>query len=298
MTGGAAMLTPELVKSIRRLHIRTSRTVDAMMAGRFRSVFRGSGMEFEEVREYSPGDDAKTIDWKVTARMGKPYVKLYREERELTVMLLVDLSASLEFGSTARAKRDKALEAAAVLAFSAVKNGDKAGLILFTDQVERYIPPAKGSAHVFRLIKEILSWRPASRRTDVAAALDYFGKVQRKRCVAFLLSDLMSRDFSRSLRIAARRHDIAAVRIGDPAEGELPPSGLVEVEDMETGELALLDASHRPTRRAYARLREQERQRAETGLRQAKVDLVDIATDGSVAEALTRFFRLREKRFR
>jgi uncharacterized protein (DUF58 family) len=292
------MLSPETVKKIRRLHIRTSRTVDAMMAGRFRSVFRGSGLEFEEVRAYAPGDDVKTIDWKVTARMGKPYVKLHREERELTIMLLVDLSASLEFGTASQAKRDKVLEAAGVLAFSAVKNNDTAGLILFTDQVERYIPPGKGSAHVFRIIKEMLSWEPASRRTDAACALDFLAKVQRKRAVAFLVSDLLSPDFSRSLRIAARRHDVVAVRTFDPGEGELPASGLVEAEDLETGERMLLDASHGPSRRAWAALREREREAALEAVRQARVDLVDIPTDGSVPDALIRLFRQREKRFR
>ncbi|MFW5836478.1 MAG: DUF58 domain-containing protein [Desulfovibrionaceae bacterium] len=292
------MLSPELVKTIRRLHIRTSRTVDAMMAGRFRSVFRGSGLEFEEVRGYVPGDDVKAIDWKVTARMRRPFVKVHREERELTVMLLVDVSASLRFGTGAQAKRDKALEAAAVLAFNAVKNNDKVGLVLFTDRVERYIPPGKGSAHVFWLIKEVMSWAPASTRTDVGAAVDFLGKVQRRRTVSFLLSDLQSPDFLRPLRIAARRHDMVAVRAFDPGEGRLPESGLVEAEDLETGERMLLDASHAPTRRAWLDLREGERARALAALRQARVDLVEIPTDGSVAEALIRFFRIREKRFR
>ena len=221
------MLSPDLIKKIKKVHIKTGRMVNTLMAGQYRSVFRGAGIEFEEVREYTPGDDVKSIDWKVSARMGKPFVERYREEREQVVMLLVDMSGSGRFGTTQRIKREPAAEMAAILAFNAIRNNDKAGAILFTDQVERYIPPKKGSAHVWRLIREIFTFQPEHTGTDIVDAVDFLARVCRKRSVAFLVSDFLTEDFSRKitlrLRSAARKHELISVLVtesrGIPAAG-------------------------------------------------------------------------------
>ncbi len=290
------MLSPELIRKIKQVHIRTGHLVNTVMAGDYRSAFRGVGMEFEEVREYVPGDEVQSIDWNVTARTGRPHVKRYREERELVIWLLVDVSASGNFGTAEGSKRDVIAETAAILAFNAIRNNDKVGALLFSDQVERYIPPKKGASHVWRVIKEILTHEPSGRGTDLAGALRFFGGVARKRSVSFLISDFLAEGYEKPLRVAGRRHDLIAVRVQDPGELHLPPSGLVEVEDLETGATAVLDASDPRTRTAYRRLGEEWRQRTLDLLRRADVDRIEVATDASLVEPLLRYFRQRERR--
>ncbi len=292
------MLSPDLIKKIKRIHIASAKAVDTAMSGHYRSVFRGSGIEFEEVREYSPGDEIKAIDWKVTARMGRPYIKMYREERELVIMLLVDMSASGLFGSTDNLKRDAATEIASVLAFNAIRNNDTVGAVLFTDKVEKYIPPKKGSAHVWRVIKEILSFTPESKGTDIACATEFLSKVMRKRAVTFVISDFLAQGYSDSLKRANRRHDCIAVVVNDPADFALPEAGIFEVEDLETGQTALVDCSDKQTRQAYTVYQKQRRELLRKELSRAKVDSMELSTDGSPADVLHAFFRTREKRIR
>jgi len=290
--------TAELIRKVKRIHIASRRAVDSMMAGSYRSVFRGSGVEFEEVREYSPGDEVKAIDWKVTARMGRPYVKLYREERELSVMLLVDMSRSGLFGAGDSLKRNAAVELASVLAFNAIRNNDKVGALLFTDRVERYIPPKKGSAHVWRVLRELLAFEPEGKGTDVAAALDFMGKVTRKRSVAFLISDFLAEGYLQSLKRANRRHDCIAVAVTDPGDFALPPAGLLEAEDPETGERFLLDCSDRRTREVYAAERRRFLDETLGGFKRARIDCIELSTQASAVDALQGFFRYRERRAR
>jgi len=292
------MLTPELIKKIKRIHIASGRVVDSMMAGHYRSAFRGSGIEFEEVREYSPGDEVKSIDWKVTARMGRPYVKLFREERELVIMLLVDLSASARFGTTSSIKIETTTEVASILAFNAIRNNDKVGAVLFTDRVERYIPPKKGSAHVWRVIKEILSFRPRGKGTDIDRAAGFLAKVCRKKTVSFLISDFVATGYIQALKRLNRRHDLIAVLVSDPGDFRLPSGGVLETEDLETGRRVLVDCSDRSTREAFARRQETWYQETCDTLTGAKIDHIELHTDGSTSDALYTFFRYREKRLR
>ncbi len=296
------MLPSELIKKIKKVHIRTGRTVNTLMAGQYKSVFRGAGIEFEEVRDYAPGDDVKSIDWKVSARLGRPFVKRYREERELIVMLVVDLSASGRFGTRESSKQELAAETAAILAFNAIRNNDKVGAILFTDQVERYIPPQKGSGHVWRVIKEIFSHQPQNSGTDISQAVGFLGRVCRKRTVAFVISDFILPDAAavvdRQMRSTARKHELINVLISDPGEFELPPAGLLTARDLETGRLVRLDASHPATRKAFSA----ERRRGQAAIREqfkaAGLDCIEISTEDTAADALTRYFRMREKRKR
>jgi len=292
------MLSPDLLRKIEAVRIKSRRAVDAVMAGQYRSVFRGTGIEFEEVREYAPGDEVKSIDWKVTARMGRPFVKRFREERELSIMLLVDMSASGRFGTTEDLKRDKAAEIACVLAMSAIRNNDLVGAILFTDRVERHIPPKKGTAHVWRVVKEILEFTPERAGTDIAAAADFLGKVARKRCVAFVISDFQAADYLESLKRANRRHDCIAVCVTDPGDFALPEAGLLELEDLETGRRGLIDCSSRAMRQAWEAAQRARHAGALQGLARAKIDTIELATDGSSADALHGFFRYRESRVR
>ncbi len=289
------MLPPELIKKIKRIHIRSGRVVNTMMAGQYKSVFRGSGIEFEEVREYSPGDEVKSIDWKVSARMGRPYIKRYREERERIVMLLVDMSASGDFGTTEALKKEAAVETAAVLAFNAVRNNDKVGVILFTDQVEKYIPPQKGTAHVWRVIKEIYTFAPTRKKTDIGCAVRYLGQVSRKRALSFLISDYLSENYTGPLKIAAKKHEMIGVLISDPGDFALPPGGMMTLEDLETGERLFLDAWDRRTRQAFADKRKADYDRTLETLKAADIDCIEISTCGSVSDALIKYFRYREK---
>ena len=252
------MIPKELTKKIRYIQIYTSKAVNDVLAGEYHSVFKGQGMEFDEVRAYQPGDDIKTIDWNVTARTGLPYVKRYVEEREITVFFLVDLSASGFFGSLEKLKNEIAAEFCALLAFSAIKNNDKVGLIVFTDTIELFIPPAKGTSHVLRLIRELLFFGPGKKRvragTDIALALDYLGRVLHKRGVVFLVSDFLDQDFEKTLGVLARRHDLIAVTVADPRECALPDVGLMEIQDAETGAQVLVDTGDKEVRRRYEEL--------------------------------------------
>lgn len=287
---------PELLARVRRVHLRTSRVVDALFAGRWRSAFRGRGMEFEEVREYAPGDEVRDIDWKVTARMRRPFVRLYREERELTILLLVDASASGRFGTGGASKWERAVETAAVLAFSAVRGGDRVGLALFSDRVDRYLPPRKGSGHVWRIIREMAAAPGEGRGTDLAGALAFLGRAVPKRCVVFVLSDFQAPDFARDLKVLARRHEVVALELTDPADPLLPDAPFVALADPETGETLVLDAHGPGVREAYARAREAARQRLETLCRECRVDRVELSTGADPAAVLAGFFRLREAR--
>lgn len=292
------MLSPEIIKKIRKIHIKTGRIVNTMMAGQYKSVFRGAGIEFEEVREYSPGDEVKSIDWKVSARLGRPFVKLYREERELIVMLLVDMSASGLFGTTESLKMETAAEVASILAFNAIRNNDKVGAILFTDQVEKYIPPKKGSSHVWRVIKEMFTFKPAHKGTNIREALGYLGRVCRKKTVSFLISDFLSPDYLQQLRMASKKHELISVLLSDPGEFSLPEGGILFAEDFETGKIACLDASDESVRQRFKKQKTLEYQNILGTLKNSDMDCIEISTGASVTDALTRYFRYREKRKR
>ena len=290
------MIPQEILKKVRRIDIRTSHMVNDMLAGQYESVFKGQGMEFEEVREYQPGDEVRSIDWNVTARMGRPFLKKFVEERELTVMLVVDVSSSSTFGSIKQLKSELAAELCAVLAFSAIKNNDKVGLIIFTDRIERYVPPKKGRRHVLRVISEALSFQPEGRGTDIAIALEYLNKVTIRRTVTFLISDFIATDYENPLRIANKRHDIIALTITDPREMELPKVGIIELEDAETDERILIDTNLRRVRDAYRRIASDKVQERQRILRSANVDAIDVSTDKPYMQPLLKFFRMRERR--
>jgi uncharacterized protein (DUF58 family) len=287
----------ELLKKIRKIEIFTNRLVNQQLAGQYHSVFKGRGMAFADLRAYNPGDDVRLIDWNVTARMNEPFVKLFVEEREMTVMLLVDMSASGRFGSLVQSKRDVAAEVAALVAFSAIKNNDRVGLIIFTDRVERFVPPKKGKKHVLRVISEILTYEPESQRTDLRAALEYLGNIARRRSVAFLVSDFLAEGWHHALRVASRKHDIVPVAIGDPLEEHLPSLGLVTLEDFETGEILEFDSSG-PEGRVYAESVARRRAEREALLKRMSLDFVNVRTDRPYVDALVAFFRARERRMR
>ncbi len=292
------MLPREVIRQIRRLQIRARRAVENLVGGEYHSVFRGMGLAFEEVREYQPGDDIRTIDWNVTARMGHPFIKRYIEERELTVLLVVDCSASHQFGTLLQQKREVIAELAAVLAFSAISNNDKVGLIAFTDRVERFVPPRKGSRHVLRLIRDILFYQPAHRGTALREGLDFLNRILHRRAIVFLLSDFLDRGFERTFKRTARHHDLIAIRITDPREEDLPAVGLLELEDAESGARVLLDTSSRRVREGLRAAARQRREALQQLARSARADLVEVSTDGSHLDALIRFFHVRERRLR
>lgn len=291
-----AAIPKEILKKIRRIQIYTNRTVNDILAGQYRSVFKGRGMEFAEVREYQVGDDVRFIDWNVTARMGRPYVKQFSEEREMTVMLLVDASGSGRFGSIEQTKNEIAAEIAALIAFSAIRNNDKVGLIIFTDRVEKFIAPKKGRSHVLRAIREILYFQPEGKKTDIAAAIEYLMRVTTRRTVAFLISDFIAWGFEKKLRAANHRHDMIALRIADPRESRLPGVGLIELEDPETGERTLINTRSERLRNRFERLSKSRYAEQTRMFRSMNVDSVDIQTDSSYVEPLVRFFRMRERR--
>jgi uncharacterized protein (DUF58 family) len=290
------LLSPALFKRIRQIEIRTNREVTDVLGGQYHSVFKGHGMEFEEVREYLPGDEVRAIDWNVTARFGHPFIKKFKEERELTVILVVDVSASGQFGSGRQSKNELAAELAAVLAFSAIRNNDKVGVILFTDRIEKYIAPKKGRRHVLRVVREILAFQPTGTGTNLSAALDYLNHVQRRRAVCFLLSDFQDEGFVKKLRIAGKRHDVVALSLRDPREEELPAIGLVELRDAETGERILVDTFDRDVSKAFTGKARARLAALSDGLRSAKVDQVEIRTDADYMRPLVKFFRMRERR--
>ena len=293
------MIPREILKKVRQIEIRTNREVTDVLGGQYHSVFKGHGMEFEEVREYLPGDEVRSIDWNVTARLGHPFVKKFKEERELTVMLVVDVSASGQFGSVRQTKNELAAELAAVLAFSAIRNNDKVGLIMFTDQIEKYVPPKKGRGHVLRVVREILAFQPKGRGTNLTQALDYLNHVQTRRAVTFVLSDFQVNDeevVRKKLRVASKRHDVVALSLRDPREEELPAVGLVELRDAETGEHVLVDTFDRGVREGFtakARARFEALRRL---LRSASVDHVEIRCEADYMLPLIKFFKMRERR--
>ena len=290
------MIPRELLKKVRQIQIRTNRMVNDVLAGQYQSVFKGRGIEFEEVREYQPGDEIRTIDWNVTARMGKPFIKKFVEERELTVMLMVDASSSGEFGSFKKLKREFAAELCALLAFSAIKNNDKVGLVIFTDRIEKFVPPKKGKRHILRVIREVLFFAPKHKGTDIASALQFLSTVTRRRTITFLVSDFLDRDYERAIQIANKRHDIIAVVISDPREIELPRIGFIELQDAETGDVLLVDTNDPNVSKSFRVLNKRNTEERNKFLRSINVDTVNIRTDRSYIEPLTRFFRMREKR--
>lgn len=291
------MIPKELVKKIRYIQIYTSKAVNDVLAGEYHSVFKGQGMEFDEVRAYQPGDDIRTIDWNVTARTGHPYVKRYVEEREITVFFVVDLSASGSFGSTDKLKNEIAAEFCALLAFSAIKNNDKVGLIVFTDEIELFIPPAKGTSHVLRLIRELLYFDPAAKRkdagTNIGLALDYLGRVLHKRGVVFLVSDFLDQDFEKPLGVLARKHDLIAVTVSDPRESSLPDVGLLQLQDAETGKTVLIDTGSREVRQNYEALARKKEDKLHSLFRSIGVDHIQLFTDRDYVLDLVKFFRKR-----
>ena len=291
------MIDAELIKRIRQIQIHASHMVNADFAGQYESVFKGRGMQFEEVREYTPGDDVRSIDWNVTARAGKPYVKRFVEEREMTVMLVVDLSASGEFATAGRLKNELAAEFCAVLAFAAVRNNDKVGLIIFTDEIELFIPPKKGSGHVLRLIRELLYFKMPKKKTNIPLALDYLGRVIRKKATIFLVSDFIATDFTRQLSLINRRHDVVAVAVRDPAEIEMPSVGLVEFVDAETGEVMVVDTSSGKFQRRFGSQSAAHADELESMLRSANVDCINIRTDKPYIHDLIKFFHMRHRRW-
>lgn len=290
------MLPKELAKKIRFIQIYTSKAVNDVLAGEYHSVFKGRGMEFDEVREYAPGDEIRSIDWNVTARTGHPYVKRYVEERELTVLFVVDLSASGSFGTKSQLKNEVAAELCALLAFSAIKNNDKVGLIVFTDEIELYIPPKKGVSHVLRVIRDLLNFQPRRQRTDIKQALDFMGRVTPRRAVVFLVSDFQAAGYEKRLRIASRRHDLIAVSLKDPRESALPPAGLIELEDAETGERMLVDTGSAKVRRRYEALAREREDKLAASFRSMAIDQIPVVTGEDYVRDLVKFFRIRERR--
>ncbi len=291
------MIPEELIKRIRQIQIYSSRAVDASFAGQYESVFKGRGMQFDEVREYMPGDDIRTIDWNVTARTGKPFIKRFVEEREMTVLFAVDLSASGEFGTVSKLKNELAAEFCAVLAFAAARNNDKVGLLVFTDRIELFIPPKKGSAHVLRLIRELLGFKMPKRKTNIPLALDYVAKVVRKRAAVFLVSDFIETDFKKPLSLLNKRHDVIAVPVRDRVEISMPSVGLIEVQDAETGQIMLVDTSSQRFRNRYGDHSSRRFNDLKNLLGSIKVDLIPITTDKPYINDLIQFFHMRHRRY-
>jgi uncharacterized protein (DUF58 family) len=295
-----------IMSSMRQLEIRTRRMVTDSLAGAYHSVFKGRGMDFDEVREYTPGDEVRTIDWNVTARAGRPFVKKFTEERELTIFLLVDISASGNFGSGVASKRDLAAELASVLAFSAIRNSDKVGLLLYTDRVERYLPPKKGRRHVLRVVRDILYHLPQATGTDTVKALDVANRLLHRRAIVFLISDFETSaeptaaraELRRAMRRTNRRHDLVAVHVEDPREKELPDVGIVALEDAESGEVIELDTASRAVRRRFKELSSERSRRLVSDFRSEGIDTLQLQTDAPYMPALQRFFKTRERRRR
>ena len=290
------MISSEMIKEIRAIQIKTSYLVNEIMAGEYVTAFKGRGMEFSEVREYQPGDDVRLIDWNVTARMGHPFIKEFREERELTVILMVDVSSSGEFGSVRQLKKEVTAEVASILAFAAIKNNDKVGLIVFSDKIEHYIPPKKGRSHIWNVIRTILNFTPEGRKTDLSLPLEYLLAIQKRKAAAFLISDFQAEDYEQSLKRARKRHDITAISITDPREMQLPDIGMVHLEDAETGETLLIDTFDKEMVKRFHRMNEMERQERKKLFLSFGVDTIEIRTDGSLVEPIIKYFKMREKK--
>jgi uncharacterized protein (DUF58 family) len=291
------METKELLKRVRQLELRTRGFVNEVLSGEYHSVFKGRGMEFSEVREYQMGDDIRSIDWNVTARFDHPYVKVFEEERELTVMLLVDMSGSQFFGSHAQLKRDVAVELSAILAFSAMRNNDKVGAILFTDRIEKFIPPRKGRSHALRIIRELISFEPTYPATSMKAALEYLNTALKKRSIVFVISDFIDSGYEAALRIAGKRHDLIGVVLHDPRESELPNVGLITVRDAETGLQRWVDTANEAVRRAYRTHRLATEQARRSLFMKSRLDAIAVNLDRPYLKPLVDFFRMRERRW-
>ncbi len=291
------METTDLLKKVRKIEIKTRGLSAQIFSGEYHSAFKGRGMAFSEVREYMHGDDIRSIDWNVTARFNHPYVKIFEEERELTVMLLVDVSASGEFGTRKQFKRELITELCAVLAFSAIENNDKAGVIFFSDKIEKFIPPKKGKTHILRIIRELINFQPESTGTDIGGAIRYFNNMIKKKSIAFLISDFMGQGYSDALKIAARKHDLAAIRIYDEREAEMPDLGLVRFTDAETGQVSVMDTSNTNARRDYNIWWKQNDRKITDLLNRSGVDFTTLRTDQNYVTSLINLFKKRERRF-
>ena len=290
------MSTSALLKKVRKIEIKTKGLSNHIFAGEYHTAFKGKGMAFSEVREYQPGDDIRSIDWNVTARYNAPFVKVFEEEREMTVMLLIDVSASGNFGTQEQFKRELATELSAILAFSAIKNNDKVGVIFFTDKVEQFIPPKKGKSHILRIIREVLAFQSTGKGTNIAVALEYFNSVIKKRSICFILSDFMSKEFDRPLKIASKKHDLVALRIHDTREDTLPNIGLVPMQDAETEEMLFVDTSSKKVRDNFAKNRVQATEKLRKLFPASGVDLIDITTGTDYVKPLINFFKTRGSR--
>ena len=286
----------ELMQKIRAIQIKTSHMVTELMAGEYVSAFKGRGMEFNAVREYTPGDDVRLIDWNVTARMDQPFIKEYIEERELNVMLVVDVSSSGEFGSTEKFKNEISAEVASILAFSAIRNNDKIGLIVFSNKIEHYIPPKKGKAHVWNIIRTILNYQPEGRLTDLNIPLEYLLKIQKRKCIAFLISDFQATNYETNVKLASQKHDLVAISISDPREKDLPKIGLINLRDSESGETLLIDTDNREMTKLLTSYEREKWGKFKKLFRSIGVDTIEIDTDGSLVEPIIRYFKIREKR--
>lgn len=288
------MESSELISKVRKIEIKTRGLSSNMFAGQYHSAFKGRGMAFAEVREYQYGDDVRDIDWNVTARFHRPYVKVFEEERELTVMLLVDVSGSLNFGTRGETKNEMVTEIAATLAFSAIQNNDKIGVIFFSDQVEKYIPPKKGRKHILYIIREMLDFRPKSNKTDIAVALEYLGRMQKHRCTAFVMSDFYDRkDFEKPLQICRSRHDVVGIQVYDPLQRSLPDVGIIRIHDSETGHEQYIDTSSKSLRKAHEMYWKERMAALRQLFQRNSVDYVSIATDGDFVKALRQLFAMR-----
>ena len=291
------MLTKELLKQVRQIEIKTKGLVNQVFSGEYHSVFKGRGMEFSEVREYQFGDDIRNIDWNVTARFGHPFIKIFEEERELTVMLLVDLSGSLIFGTVEKTKQQVAAELSAILAFSAMKNNDKVGLLLFTDKIEKFVPPRKGRKHVLRIIREVLSFEPVGKTTNIKGALEYMNNAIKKKSIVFLLSDFMDSGYEKILRIVGKKHDLIGVVLNDQREKEIPKMGLIKFTDAETGRERWIDTSSKSFQKNLASIRWNNMQKLKSLFTSSRIDNIEINTGENYVAPLVRFFRLRESRW-
>lgn len=291
------METTDLLKKVRKIEIKTRGLSAQIFSGEYHSAFKGRGMAFSEVREYMHGDDIRSIDWNVTARFNHPYVKIFEEERELTVMLLVDVSGSGEFGTRKQFKRELITELCAVLAFSAIENNDKAGVIFFSDKIEKFIPPKKGKSHILRIIRELINFQPDSKGTDIGGALRYFNNMIKKKCIAFLISDFDGKEYAHALKISARKHDLAAIRIYDEREAEMPDVGLVRFTDAETGKVCVMDTSNLNARRDYNLWWKQNDRQITELLNRSGVDFTTLRTDQNYVQSLINLFKKRERRF-
>jgi len=291
------MLTKELLKQVRQIEIKTRGVVNEVFSGEYHSVFKGRGMEFSEVREYQIGDDIRTIDWNVSARFGHPFIKIFEEERELTLMLLVDLSGSLVFGSVDKTKQQIAAELTAILAFSAMKNNDKVGLILFTDGIEKFVPPKKGKSHILRIVREILSFEPQGNNTNIKGALEYFHHSVKKRSIAFLISDFIDKDYDKILKIVSKKHDLINIILEDPREKEMLKAGLVKFRDAETEEIRYLDTSNKLVQEHFVNKMKERKEFQDSLFLKSRVDTINIDIASSYVKPLIDFFKLREKRW-